>query len=27
VVGLALPVLRTLLGHLGIPWHTLRSAV
>ena len=27
VVGLALPVLRTLLGDLGIPWHTLRSAV
>ncbi|MCK0113368.1 Maf family nucleotide pyrophosphatase [Ornithinimicrobium sp. F0845] len=27
VVGLSLPVLRTLLGDLGIPWHTLRSAV
>ncbi|USQ77245.1 Maf family protein [Ornithinimicrobium cryptoxanthini] len=27
VVGLALPVLRTLLGDLGIAWHTLRSAV
>ncbi|WP_256840903.1 Maf family protein [Ornithinimicrobium cryptoxanthini] len=27
VVGLALPVLRTLLGDLGIAWHSLRSAV
>jgi len=27
VVGVSLPVLRDLLGELGIPWHTLRSAV
>lgn len=27
VVGVSLPALRDLLGDLGIPWHTLRSAV
>lgn len=27
VVGVSLPALRDLLGQLGIPWHTLRSAV
>ena len=27
VVGLALPVLRTLLSDLGLAWHALRSAV
>lgn len=27
VVGVSLPVLRDLLSELGIPWHTLRSAV
>ncbi len=27
VVGVSLPLLRNLLDDLGIPWHTLRSAV